>query len=90
MTILQEIKDQVAREDNYSEWEVVGELGVSDWHIEEIAKRFAKEVAKQALINASENARLKLRDDWLDLHEFDCCECIDKQSILNESNIPEL
>lgn len=86
MKTLQEIKDEVAREDNYSEWEVIGELGVSDWHVEEIAKRYAKEVAKQTLINVSENAKTVSIPIGMGRHIYS----VDEETITDESNIPEL
>lgn len=56
-------------------------------HTDEVAKLFAKEVANEALKNASENA--KLCGYWSYKHH-DYVNDVDKQSILNESNIPKL
>lgn len=56
--------------------------------INEVAKRYAKEVAREALRNASENAKTTqgyCSDGW-----SPSVKVVDKQSILNESNIPEL
>lgn len=66
--------------------------------IEEAMKEYAKEVAKQALINASEKAQDmqyytdKQEQDILGFTHriIQSCYAVPKQSILNESNIPEL
>lgn len=77
MKTLQEIKDEYAKENGHDSFNdmCVCCYGayVSD-HIDEIANRHAIEVAKQALINASENV----------FHESDA------RRIIHESNIPEL
>lgn len=78
MKTLQEIKDEVAIEDGYTSWEQVGAMGVSDWIVDEIAKRFALEVAKESIRNTAENAII---DDWAE---------INKESITADYNIPEL
>lgn len=64
-------------------------------HTDEIAKLYAKEVAQEALRNASDNATLNKETQYTGglgitglLYEESLV--IDKQSILNESNIPEL
>ena len=54
--------------------------------IENIMKEYAKEVACEALKNAAENARTNKvgnSGSWYDAG-------VDKQSILDENNIPEL
>lgn len=58
-------------------------------HTDEVAKLFAKEVAKEALKNASEKA-LILLSACLGENSIDFCPSVDKQSILNESNIPTI
>lgn len=55
-------------------------------HTDEVAKLFAQEVAREALRNASENAML--RHDYEDYPIS--TDWIDKNTILDESNIPEL
>lgn len=94
MKTLEEIKDEYAKEVGFENWEQLLKklnLAVYAQHDNDIVtRRFSIEVAKQTQINCAESAKLKLRDDWMELHEFDCSECIDKKSILNESNIPEL
>ena len=52
-----------------------------------IVRYIAKEVSKEALKNASENA--KMCGYWSYKHH-DYINEVDKQSILNESNIPNL
>lgn len=66
-------------------------------HTDEVAKLFAKEVAKEALKNASENAEFIAEHQFYEETIKDSVDnvgshlvFIDKQSILNESNIPEL
>lgn len=70
-------------------------------HTDEVAKLFAKEVAKEALKNASEKSQLMMyyidEEDTtnVDILNFkhrriQSCYAVPKQSILNESNIPEL
>lgn len=51
--------------------------------VSDAMKDYAKEVAKQALANASESALIKYNEHF-------GTRTIDKQSILNESNIPKL
>lgn len=55
---------------------------------------FAKEVAKESLKNASDNVKMKEGDRRPPLGSFDYIgthyTVVDKKSILNESNIPEL
>ena len=64
--------------------------------INKIINEFAVNVAKEALNNASENARLYdgvslLKEiQYIDEMGYDVGVTIDKQSILNESNIPKL
>lgn len=69
--------------------------------VEEVAYRYAKEVAKEALNNASEKSQLMMyyidEEDTtnVDILNFkhrriQSCYAVPKQSILNESNIPKL
>ena len=53
MRTLQECKDEVAIEHGYGNWNCVNEDN-EGIYLEEIAKLYAKEVATQALIDASE------------------------------------
>lgn len=94
MKILEEIKDEYATEKGYSDWyslykDHVFRIGKFENCMNEVAKRHAKEVAREALKNASENA--KLIDKSMNIrcktgHGFE----VDKQSIFSEDNIPEL
>ncbi|WP_343321439.1 hypothetical protein [Sphingobacterium multivorum] len=66
-------------------------------HYTEIGKRFAIEVAKEALRNAAENATMKyhcghFKTDTPTKHHQQGADNIqiDKRSILSESNIPKL
>lgn len=90
MKTLQEIKEEYAKEVGFENWaQLLKKLNLSVYaqHDNDIVtRRFAKEVAKQSLINASEKAKL----DWQYFQFEDASPFIDKQSILNESNIPEL
>lgn len=56
MSKLQEIKDQVAREYGYKDWEDRSNYGIKfaehDVTLEEVARRFAKSVAEDALKRA--------------------------------------
>lgn len=65
--------------------------------VNEVAKRYAKEVAREALRNASENAkavRIAKDGSWSSISPMirtaKALHYVDKQSILNESNIPKL
>lgn len=86
MITFKDILDNFAVKHGYKDWEDMFydngvEIGTKG--IEEISNNYAIEVAKQALINASENAELEE-----DGHSGNWC--IDKQSILSETNIPKL
>ena len=94
MKTLEEIKQERAYEMDYSDWEEfiygVDDPNILDMEFDEVANRFAREVAREALKNASESAKT------FDANEGKCggflppVLWIDKQSILNEKNIPEL
>lgn len=92
MKTLQIIKEEYAKEVGFENWEQLLKklnLAVYAQHDNDIVtRRFAIEVAKKALINASETALVI---------EGDCGEFgtyrppfVYKKSILNESNIPKL
>lgn len=77
----------------------LGEIlyNLSPEEIEEEAHNYAKEVAREALKNAAENAIMKYHcghfktDTPTQYHQHGADNIqIDKQSILNEQNIPEL
>lgn len=60
MKTLKEIKDEFAQECGWENWQsCYGEEVMTNYVINEVAKRYAKEVAMQALKNASENAGTK-------------------------------
>lgn len=71
--------------------------GLMDVMVIEAMKEYAKEVAKESLKNASENAEFVAEHQFYEETIKDSVDnvgshlvFIDKQSILNESNIPEL
>lgn len=91
MKTLDEIKDEVAKDNGYGNYNnaldhinagVISGFSFSDMS-DEIARLYAIEVAKQALINASDTVR---RKDFI--FGYDCDRSI--ESILSESNIPNL
>ena len=87
MKTLSEVKDEYAKELGWPSWyyfllNADGTRQVLDSDYDEVAKLYAKEVAREALRNAADNAEL-LEEDY---EYYD----VDKQSILNESNIPKL
>lgn len=94
MKTLQEIKDEYAGEQGRDSWDeffkycvlIHSRLDTMQYHHDEIAKRFAIEVAKEALRNAANNARLSATR--LELSTFQ--GTIDKESILSETNIPKI
>lgn len=86
MKTLEEIKDEVAQEYGWKNWSsCYGEDGITNSIINEVAKRYAKEVAMQALKNASENA-----DTIETIPHSAIYDKIDISTILDEQNIPEL
>lgn len=88
--ILQEIKDQVAFENDWIDWVCFkADCDITDIEIvtDIVAKRFAIEVAKEALKNAANNA--KITGDW-DNEAHDVVHSVDKKSILSETNIPKI
>ena len=86
MKTLEEIKDEYARERGF-----IGLLDMEDYgmiearDVDEISKRYAKEVAREALTNASEEVTIRL-----DYEDYASSDWIDKRTIIDESNIPEL
>ena len=95
MKILEEIKNEVAKEIGYENYnEYIKELykNADFYFVErinklnnEIAKRYAKEVAIASLEKASENAKLKTFSTK-NLTDFSK-KMVDKSSITNEENI---
>lgn len=71
MKTLEEIKDDYAREHGYDDWNEViyssSDPDTLDKACDEVAKRYAIEVAKQALKNASENAFCFLNTNTMNL-----------------------
>lgn len=91
MKTLEEIRDEMAQEMGFLDWEeMFYEEGyeIGDNGIDEVAKRYAKEVAKEALKNASENAGTKR--EQAPMLWTPSVRIVDKRSILDEHNIPKL
>lgn len=83
MKRLEEIKNEVAKEFGYSDFHNSTFCRKTDVKIcDEIAKRYAREVAQASLQKASENVAL-----FNEFSEFEFKHWIDKESITNESNI---
>ena len=90
MKTLEEIKNEVAKEIGYENYnEYIKELykNADFYFVErinklnnEIAERYAKEVAIASLEKASENARTRINDESTSI-------IVDKYSITNEENI---
>ena len=93
MKSLEEVKEEYAKYVGYESWyelykDHVFRVNELLNRMDEVAKRYALEIAKEALKNASENAEL---GDTNCCCEYKCNhEVVDKQSILSETNIPEL
>lgn len=89
MKTLEDIKQERAYEMDYSDWEEfiysTDDPDILDMEFDEVAIRFSKEVARESLKNAAENACLieSIRNSAV-------YDTIDKYSILNEKNIPEI
>lgn len=91
MKTLKEIKDEYAFERGYENFRSVlfnSNIDNQLLVLNEISRRYAIEVATHALNNAADNAVLGAVGcscEYFCVHEF-----VDKESILNESNIPNL
>ena len=101
MKILEEIKNEVAIENGFENYDnLISDYGEKnpnwydygkkhpnnfDKYFDEIAKRYAKEVAIASLEKASENAKLKTFSTK-NLTDFSK-KMVDKSSITNEENI---
>lgn len=85
MKTIHQIKDEVVQDYGWESWEEIYDAdGVTNHIIEVIAERTARE----ALKNAAENAKTEqgyCSDAWTP-----SVRIVDKQSILDESNIPKL
>lgn len=106
MKTLDEIKEEWAKNHSYENYKEFMDLTkqcdasqvfIMDGVVNKIAKLYAKEVAREALKNASENAIMKYHcghfktDTPTQYHQQGADNIqIDKQSIINERNIPEL
>lgn len=103
MKTLEEIKREYAQERGFMglwHMEYEGMLGSRD--VGEVAKRYAKEVARKALKNAADKSQEMMYyvidevDDNIEgllrlkRRTFQPCYAVPKQTVLSESNIPEL
>ena len=88
MKTLEEIKNEIAIERAYDSWNDLAfwnnrNIIYIELIMDEVAKRYAKEVAITSLEKASEKAKVKYTlDEELNKHYL-----IDKSSITNEENI---
>ena len=90
MKTLEEIKNEFARELSYNSWSefrMINNRNIIriEGAMDEITKRYAKEVAIASLEKASENAKLKTFSTK-NLTDFSK-KMVDKNSITNEENI---
>lgn len=93
MRTLTEIKYFVAKDYLYHDYKTALDLfkkgAISEISFNEFVDDILKEVAKESLKNASENAtttQVHKTDGIFDIYKT----VVDKQSILNESNIPDI
>ena len=87
MKTLEEIKNELAIEKAYDSWNEITffnnrNVVFIELLMNEVAKRYAKEVAIASLEKASENAKIDILSA-----ESKCVVAIDKYSITNEENI---
>ena len=90
MKTLEEIKNEIAIERAYDSWNELAfwnnrNIVYIELIMDEVAKRYAKEVAIASLEKASENAKLKTFSTK-NLTDFSK-KMVDKSSIINEKNI---
>ena len=90
MKSLEEIKNEIAIERAYDSWNELAfwnnrNIVYIELIMDEVAKRYAKEVAIASLEKASENAKLKTFSTK-NLTDFSK-KMVDKSSITNEENI---
>ena len=90
MKTLEEIKNEIAIERAYDSWNELAfcnnrNIVYIELIMDEVAKRYAKEVAIASLEKASENAKLKTFSTK-NLTDFSK-KMVDKSSITNEENI---
>ena len=90
MKTLEEIKNEIAIERAYDSWNELAfwnnrNIVYIELIMDEVAKRYAKEVAIASLEKASENAKLKTfsTKNLIDFSK----KMVDKNSITNEENI---
>lgn len=89
MKTLQEIKYEYAINNGFKNWDEFC-ICVFGSYIGNTLDFLFLNVSKQALINASENVRMKMKENPLEIDLIDDLMEIDKESIISESNIPSL
>lgn len=88
MSRLEEIKNEVAKSKNFKSWNEMDYKGyIWDSDVESVAKQYAKECVKVSLLKASENAKMKTKDNIHELSMMDDWSELDKESITNTDNI---
>ena len=96
MKTLEEIKNELAIEKGYDSWNEITffnnrNVVFIELLMDEVAKRYAKEVAIASLEKASENAKVncnheEIKKEFTDV-DSGYLYFVDKQSIINENNI---
>lgn len=90
MSRLEEIKNEYAKEFDYGDW-ISFINDQPSWgiegHMNDVCKRYAKECSQASLKKASENVKMKTKDNVHELSMMDDWSELDKESITNESNI---
>lgn len=88
MNRLEQIKDEVARSKGLGSWSELDYKGyIWDSDIEAVCEKYAKECIKASLEKASQNVKMKLKQNIYDLSMMDDWSEIDKDSITNSENI---
>lgn len=88
MKTLNEIKEEYAKENGCKSWRDLTQYDLRQQDVDEVAKRYAIEVAKEALKNASENAITEQEYKSNGVYDY-YKTIVSKQSILSENNIPK-
>ena len=86
--LLEQIKKDYAKENGEESWvQFKGFRTITNRHVDEIATRYATEVAKRSLEKAAESATISYGEgcNILIIHDYDIE--VNKQSISDESNI---
>lgn len=88
MSRLEEIKNEVAKSKNLTSWNEMEYKGyIWDSDVKAVCEKYAKECIKASLSKASENVRMKTKDNVYELSMMDDWSELDKESITNPENI---